>query len=227
LGLANGTPLSERMALAIEHGMDRAFGWHPDLAIEPSDQELADLARPPMRLLALETDDQALDRWRQLVGITHRPAGAIGQRPEPMLLVAIENLVAGLARYSELPARIRHRLPVQQAGDKAQAFLHHRTRFPRHQHLPPNGEKCYPCVRYGMSPMSRAAQGLSSHPELVWSGLDALPYNREALLMPRNTSQRCLPIPRACASARSLPRDSSFYAYMGPAACGDSRKLRR
>jgi hypothetical protein len=39
-----------------------------------------------------------------------------------------------------------------------QALLHHRTRFPRHQHLPPTkGEKCYPCVRYEVSPMSRAA----------------------------------------------------------------------
>lgn len=28
---------------------------------------------------------------------------------------------------------------------------------PDHQHLPPNGKKCYPCVRYKTSPMSRVA----------------------------------------------------------------------
>ena len=70
-----------------------------------------------------------------------------------------ENLVAGLPGDTEIPANVRHGLAVQQAGHKAKALFHHRTRFPRHQHIPPaNGEKCYPCVRYGMSPMSRAAQ---------------------------------------------------------------------
>ncbi len=49
-------------------------------------------------------------------------------------------------------------LPNDSQGDKAKAFFHHRTRFPRHPHLPPKGEKCYPCVRYEMSPMSQAVQ---------------------------------------------------------------------
>ena len=148
--------------VAFEHGMNRALGGDPDVAVEPSDQQLTDLARAPMRLLALQPYDQALNLLRQLIGIAHRPARAIAQGLEPVLLVAIENLVAGLARYPELPTDIRHRLPVEQAGDKAQAFLHHRTRLPRHQHLPPNGKKCYPCVRYGMSPMSRAAHYIPS-----------------------------------------------------------------
>jgi hypothetical protein len=87
-----------------------------------------------MRLLALEPHDQALDRRRQLVGVANRPPRAVGQGFEPMLLIAIENLVAGLAGNAELPADISHRLPVQQAADKAQAFFHHRTRSPRHQH---------------------------------------------------------------------------------------------
>ncbi len=39
-------------AVAIENGMDGALGRHPDVAVEPPDQELADLARAPMRLLA-------------------------------------------------------------------------------------------------------------------------------------------------------------------------------
>src|SRR5260370_66983 len=70
------------------------------------------------------------------------------------------NIVAGLPRYAEIPANVRHGLAIQQAGHKAKALFHHRTRFPRHQHLPSaKGDKCYPCVRYGISPMPRAAHG--------------------------------------------------------------------
>ena len=60
-------------AMAIENGVDRAFGWNPDIASKPPDQEFADFARAPMRLVALETEDQAFDLLRQLVGIAHRP----------------------------------------------------------------------------------------------------------------------------------------------------------
>ena len=57
-----------------------------------------------MRLIAFERDDQALDLRRQLVGVAQRPARAVAQRLEPVLLVAIEDLVAGLARDAELAA---------------------------------------------------------------------------------------------------------------------------
>jgi hypothetical protein len=77
------------------------------------------LRAPQMRLLAFEPDNQALDRLRQLVGIAHWPPGAIAQRFQPMLLVAIENLVAGLAGYPELPAHIGHRLAIQKPSDKS------------------------------------------------------------------------------------------------------------
>ncbi len=123
-------------AMAVEDRMDGAFGRNPDIAVEPSDQQLPDLARAPVRLLAFEPDDQALDLLRQLIGIAHRPAGPIAQSCQPVLLVTIENLVAGLAGDAELPAHLGHGLPVQQTGDKAQAFFHNRTRFPRHPHLP-------------------------------------------------------------------------------------------
>ncbi len=66
-------------AVAVENRMDGAFGRNPDVAVEPPDQELADLARTPVRLLGLEPDDQALDLLRQLVGIAHRPPRAIAQ----------------------------------------------------------------------------------------------------------------------------------------------------
>src|SRR6185503_11343309 len=69
----------------------------------------------------------------------------------------------GLSGYPERPANIAHRLPVQDSGDKPQALVHDRTLLPRHQHPPPNGEKCYPCVRYKLSPMSQAAHPLASY----------------------------------------------------------------
>jgi len=40
-------------AMAIEHRMDGAFGRNPDIAIEPPDQQFADLARAPVRFLGL------------------------------------------------------------------------------------------------------------------------------------------------------------------------------
>jgi hypothetical protein len=51
-------------AVTIEDRMDGAFGGNPDVPIEPSDQKLADLARPPMRLLGLQAYNQALDLLR-------------------------------------------------------------------------------------------------------------------------------------------------------------------
>src|ERR1700758_3752714 len=111
-----------------------------------------------MWLLSLELDNQGLDLSRQLVGIAYRAFGAVTQRLKPVLLVTVKDLVAGLARNAELPAHIRHRLPIQETSDKAQTLFHHRTRFPRHRHLPRNKSgKCNPCVRYVLSPMSRAA----------------------------------------------------------------------
>jgi hypothetical protein len=61
-------------AVTVENRMDGAFGRNPDVAVKPPHQQLPDLARAPMRLLALEPDNEALDlRW-QLIGVTHRPA---------------------------------------------------------------------------------------------------------------------------------------------------------
>jgi hypothetical protein len=53
-----------------------------------------------------------------------------------------------VTRAALIPADVRHGLPVQQAGDKAQAFFHHRTRFPRQAesvtHV--SGTKCHLCL---------------------------------------------------------------------------------
>src|SRR5438034_5223095 len=138
--------------------MNGAFGRHPDVAVEPPHQEFADLARSPVRLLGLELGDQRLKLLRELIGIAHGPPRAITERLQAVLLVAIENLVTGLAGYPELPAHIGHGFPIQKPGDKTKALFHYRTRFPWHLHLPQTkSEKCNPCVRYVLSPMSRAA----------------------------------------------------------------------
>ncbi|OWW00947.1 hypothetical protein ATY81_06840 [Rhizobium sp. R72] len=71
-----------------------------------------------MRLLLLEPHDHCLDRLRQLVGVTHRPSRPIRQRLQAVILVAIEDLVAGLARDAELPAHIAHAFALKQPGDK-------------------------------------------------------------------------------------------------------------
>ena len=137
-GAAAGRSLDQ--AVPVEHGVDRALGRNADVAVQSADQELADLAGTPMRLLPLERDDQALDLRRQLVGIAHRPARTVGQGLETVFLVALEDLVAGLARNAELAADLAHRFAVQQLGDKPQALVHHRTLLPRHPHLPREGE---------------------------------------------------------------------------------------
>src|ERR1700722_12299576 len=156
------------LAMTVKDGMDGAFGRNLDIAIEPAHQQLADLARAPVRLLGLEADDKGLDLLRELVGIAHRPPGAITERLQAMFPVAIENLVAGLARYAELPANLGHGFPIQKPGDKAKALFHYRTHFPRHPHLPQNKNgMCNPCVRYVLSPMSRAAHPAIASPRGV------------------------------------------------------------
>src|ERR1700759_285563 len=107
-------------AVAVEHRVDRALGGELDVAVQPPHQQLADLAGTPVRLLALQPDNQRLDLLRELIAITHRPAGPIAERLKPVLPVAVENLVTGLAGYAELPADLGHGLSIQKPGDKAQ-----------------------------------------------------------------------------------------------------------
>ena len=144
-------------AVPVEHGVDRALGRNADVAVQSADQTLADLTGPPMGFLALGRDDQGLDLLRQLVGVANRPTRTIGQGLQTVFLVALEDLVAGLARNAERATDLAHRFAVQQLSDEPQALVHYRTLLPRHPHLPRKGERCYPCVRYDLSPMSRAA----------------------------------------------------------------------
>jgi hypothetical protein len=97
----------------VEHRVHRALGRDPDVAGHPPHQEFADLARAPVRLVALGRHDQPLHRLGQLVGIAHRPARPVGEGLDPVALVAIEDLVAGLARDAELPTHIAHAFPME------------------------------------------------------------------------------------------------------------------
>src|SRR6266576_6489376 len=95
--------------MAVQHGVDGALRGHLDIAMEPPHQQFANFARPPIRLVALEADDQAFNLMGQLISIPDRPPRAIGQSRTTVLLVPDKDFVAGLARYSELPAQLRHR----------------------------------------------------------------------------------------------------------------------
>src|SRR5262249_1926160 len=91
-------------AVTVEHRVDGACGRKGNISIEPPNQELAELAGAPMRLLGLQADDQTFELLRQLVGVAHRPPRSVAQGLEPVFLVAIEDLVASLPGYPEIPA---------------------------------------------------------------------------------------------------------------------------
>ncbi len=123
--------------------MHRARGWWLDHRELP-DQLLPDLGCAPGRVILLELHDRFLDLKRQLVGIPKRPATTILQADQAEVLVAIENLVAGLARDPEFPAHHRHLLAIEQAGNKLKTFIHTVTLIPGHLGIPQMPQ----CVTY-------------------------------------------------------------------------------
>ena len=108
---------------------------------------------------------------RQLVGVAHRPPRAVAQGLEPVLLVAVEDLVAGLAGDAELPADIASS-PRRPAGGRQSAGVPPSPNTLSTASTPPadKGEKCYPCVRYELSPMSRLNRTISCANRLRKSG---------------------------------------------------------
>src|ERR1041385_2769545 len=96
-------------AMAIEHGMDGAFGRQPDIR-EAADQALANLTSTPAGVLVLHVQDVVLHLKGKLVGIAIRTPASVRQPLDSALLIAIEDLVTGLARDPELPAQIGHGL---------------------------------------------------------------------------------------------------------------------
>jgi hypothetical protein len=76
-GARAGSANAFDQAVPMQHGVDGALGRDAHVLVQAANQELANLARAPMGLLALERDDQALDLRRQLIGIADRPARPI------------------------------------------------------------------------------------------------------------------------------------------------------
>src|SRR5262249_41783010 len=72
------------------------------------------------------------------------------------LFVALEDLVASLARDAELAAQRGHTLTVLEPDHESHPFVHDRTLLPWHPPSPSlRAEKCNPCLRNVLLPMSR------------------------------------------------------------------------
>ena len=93
--------------------------------------------------------------------------------PEMVERYGLEHQRARILREKSLQGHthphLAHALAIQQTGNESQTFFHYRTLFPRHQHLLSDDKKCYPCVRYEPSSISRAAHGVSSQPTRAFS----------------------------------------------------------
>ena len=76
--------------------------------------------------------DQLLDLERPLVDLPVGPSRAIGQSFQAAILVAAEDLVAGLSGNTELTAQPGHLLTIEQTGNKSETFFHFMTLLPRH-----------------------------------------------------------------------------------------------
>src|SRR6266478_4279536 len=109
-----------------------------------------------------------------------------------LLPYVVEDLVAGLSRNAERATDLAHRFAVQQPSDEPQALVHHRTLLPRHPRLPRKGERCYPCVRYDLSPMSRAAHFSRFYSQAHRAGPRSRPTKTTS-----SGDQRCRP-PMTC-----------------------------
>ena len=112
-------PASLDQAMTVQHRVHRAPGRDTHIAGKTPDKQLTDLPGAPMRLLALVLDNHPFNGAWQLIGIPHWPTRAIPQRLYTMILVAVENLVTGLAGNPELPAQIAHAFTLKTAGDKS------------------------------------------------------------------------------------------------------------
>src|SRR5688500_6301714 len=118
-------------AVAIEHGVDRADRGQVR-AGELLPEFLSDLGRAPARILSLQTDDRRLNRCWEAIRLSVCAVAPIAKGLDATVFVAVEDLVAGLARNPELGAQRRHLFALEQAGDKPESLVHDVTLLPRH-----------------------------------------------------------------------------------------------
>jgi hypothetical protein len=106
--------------------------------------------RAPAGVLALHIQDVVLDLERKLVGVAIGTPASVSEPLHATFLIAIEDLVAGLAGDTELPAKFRRRL----AGEPQTAFVRPSPNTPSKASFPPlNREEMLPmcpvrCVTY-------------------------------------------------------------------------------
>ena len=96
-------------AVAIEHRMNGAFGRDGNTG-KSADQAFADFSRTPAGVLVLHIQNKVFHLERKLVGVAVPTAAPVCEPLNAAFLIAIEDLVAGLARKAELPAEFRQRL---------------------------------------------------------------------------------------------------------------------
>jgi hypothetical protein len=106
--MTDTTPALDQ-TVAIEHGMDRAFGRDRN-ARESAEQALANLSSTPAGVLALHVQDEIFHLEWKLVGVAIGAAAAVGQPVNATFLITIKDLVAGLTGNPKLSAEFRHRL---------------------------------------------------------------------------------------------------------------------
>src|SRR5262245_22307922 len=83
-----------------------------------------------------------------------RTPTAVVEGADTTILVAIEDLVAGLPRDPELGAQRRHLLALKQAGDKPEPLVHDVTLLPRHAPSCDGAEVSRMCPEYGVTYLS-------------------------------------------------------------------------
>lgn len=110
--------------------MDGAFGGEWDVG-EAAQQPLADFPSAPTGMLTLHVQDVVFHLKRQLIGIATGTPASVGEPVNAAFLVAIEDVVAGLAGDPELSAQIRHGLAHQPASHELNSLIHNRTLLPR------------------------------------------------------------------------------------------------
>src|SRR5262249_42888001 len=143
--------------------MNSAAGGYFDSMRKTSQQTLTDLASAPVWFLASGRHDRGLYLLGQLVCIAERSACPIAESFQAAFLIAFEDLVASLPGNAELAAQGSHAFPVLESDHKAHSFVHHRSFLPWHPHFRPlRGQKCNPCLRNVLLPMSRDGQSAGS-----------------------------------------------------------------
>jgi hypothetical protein len=118
--------------MTIQDGVNRAACRNLHFARQPSEEALPDLAGAPIGFLVLGRYDGRFDLLGQLVGIAMGAPGTIREPLQPAFFIALEDLVAGLARDLKLAAQRGHALAVFEPNHESYTFVHNRTFLPWH-----------------------------------------------------------------------------------------------